>query len=136
MDESDMPEASSGSLPSAGRHRRGSSNGSNLGPLGLPIGMKSIKGKPKKAFMSTAQRVPDRVRDIARYLSIDISQLDVPVTPEEVKDMAKYLGIDPSREFYLLPIAKLALQSPLPPDWEVRVLCFHQFSIIEYKKVS
>mmetsp|Transcript_32817 Transcript_32817/g.84751 ORF Transcript_32817/g.84751 Transcript_32817/m.84751 type:complete len:598 (-) Transcript_32817:1895-3688(-) len=127
----DMSSASSGGrVPSAGRHRRGSSSGGGVvavGPLGLPVGTKKM---PKKAFISATQRMPDRVRDIAKYLAIDITQLDSPVSPDEVKDMAKYLGIDPSREFYLLPIAKLALQSPLPPDWEVRaivcvtILCF------------
>lgn len=54
--------------------------------------------------------VPAEVKDIARYLGIDLKLMDSPVTPDEVVQMARCLGIDARREFYLLPIAKLALQ--------------------------
>mmetsp|Transcript_47091 Transcript_47091/g.121672 ORF Transcript_47091/g.121672 Transcript_47091/m.121672 type:complete len:439 (-) Transcript_47091:1627-2943(-) len=63
--------------------------------------------------------VPGEVKDIARYLGIDLKLMDAPLTPEEVMEMCRCLGIDSRREFYLIPIAKLALQVPLPEEWEV-----------------
>jgi hypothetical protein len=40
-----------------------------------------------------------------------------PATPEEIIEMAAYFGIDCSKEFYLLPIAKLAVEATLPHGW-------------------
>jgi len=41
-----------------------------------------------------------------------------PPTPEECREMAKYFGISPREEVYLMPIAKAAVNAPLPPEWE------------------
>ena len=40
-----------------------------------------------------------------------------PATPDEVKEMCAYLGIDLQREFFLLPVAKRAVEAPLPAQW-------------------
>mmetsp|Transcript_24828 Transcript_24828/g.54095 ORF Transcript_24828/g.54095 Transcript_24828/m.54095 type:complete len:509 (-) Transcript_24828:41-1567(-) len=41
-----------------------------------------------------------------------------PPTPQETREMAKYFGINPKEEIYLMPIAKAAVNAPLPPEWE------------------
>lgn len=44
--------------------------------------------------------------------------LQNPPTPEETREMAKYFGIETREEVYLVPIAKAAVNAPLPPEWE------------------
>mmetsp|Transcript_5942 Transcript_5942/g.8023 ORF Transcript_5942/g.8023 Transcript_5942/m.8023 type:complete len:496 (+) Transcript_5942:60-1547(+) len=41
-----------------------------------------------------------------------------PPTPAECREMAKYFGINPHEEVFLMPIAKAAVNAPLPPEWE------------------
>mmetsp|Transcript_28420 Transcript_28420/g.47719 ORF Transcript_28420/g.47719 Transcript_28420/m.47719 type:complete len:493 (+) Transcript_28420:564-2042(+) len=41
-----------------------------------------------------------------------------PPTPQETREMAKYFGINPREEIYLMPIAKAAVNAPIPPEWE------------------
>ena len=43
-----------------------------------------------------------------------------PVTPEQVKAMCEYLDVNMFLEPDLIPIAKRALEAPLPPGWEER----------------
>lgn len=71
------------------------------------------------AIMLDPHNLPDEVREIAQYLGINLDTLGSPVTVQEVEEMAEYLGIQVQHEGYLLPLAKLALQAPLPKGWEI-----------------
>ena len=65
------------------------------------------------------ESVPSEVKEIAQYLGIDLNALDAPVSVDEVREMGQYLGIDVVSEGYLLPLARIALQAPLPKGWEI-----------------
>mmetsp|Transcript_10007 Transcript_10007/g.33357 ORF Transcript_10007/g.33357 Transcript_10007/m.33357 type:complete len:490 (-) Transcript_10007:59-1528(-) len=69
--------------------------------------------------VTALETVPQQVKDVATYLGINLEALSSPVTKEEVLEMAQYLGIDVCREGYLLPLAKMALQAPLPKGWDI-----------------
>jgi len=69
--------------------------------------------------LDESRPIPREVQEIAKYLGIPAESLSTPVTPQEVRDMAEYLGINIVTEGFLLQLAKMSLQAPLPKNWEI-----------------
>ena len=45
------------------------------------------------------------------------AQAPPPASPEEIRDMAAYFGIDLKSEFFLIGVAKIAVEATLPLGW-------------------